>query len=81
MIQIHGMDQTKILVLIDGVPYYETKYGKLDLNQIPVDNVAKIEVTKGSSLCPLWTECFNGGCQHHYEETNGKTFCRGNLWR
>ncbi|MFA4916402.1 MAG: TonB-dependent receptor [Syntrophales bacterium] len=48
-IQIHGMDQAKILVLIDGVPYYETKYGKLDLNQIPVDNVAKIEVTKGAA--------------------------------
>jgi iron complex outermembrane recepter protein len=47
-IQIHGMSQDKILVLIDGVPYYETKYGSLDLNQIPVDNVAKIEVIKGA---------------------------------
>ncbi|OGP53195.1 MAG: hypothetical protein A2Y65_01005 [Deltaproteobacteria bacterium RBG_13_52_11] len=47
-IQIHGMPQEKILVLIDGVPYYETKYGKLDMNQIPVDNIAKIEVTKGA---------------------------------
>jgi iron complex outermembrane recepter protein len=49
MIQIHGMDQTKVLVLIDGVPYYETKYGFLDMNEIPVDNVAKIEVTKGAA--------------------------------
>jgi iron complex outermembrane recepter protein len=49
MIQIHGMDQTKVLVLIDGVPYYETKYGSLDMNEIPVDNVAKIEVTKGAA--------------------------------
>ena len=48
-IQIHGMDQARVLVLIDGVPYYETKYGKLDLNEIPVDNVAKIEVTKGAA--------------------------------
>jgi outer membrane cobalamin receptor len=47
-VQIHGMAQDKILVLIDGVPYYETKYGSLDLNQIPVDNVAKIEVIKGA---------------------------------
>ena len=47
-IQIHGMSQDKVLVLIDGVPYYETKYGKLDMNQIPVDNIAKIEVTKGA---------------------------------
>ena len=48
-IQIHGVDQTRILVLIDGVPYYETKYGSLDLNEIPVDNVARIEVTKGAA--------------------------------
>ena len=48
-IQIHGIDQSKIIVLIDGVPYYETNYGKLDLNQIPVDNIAKIEITKGVS--------------------------------
>jgi iron complex outermembrane receptor protein len=47
-IQIHGMAQDKVLVLIDGVPYYETKYGKLDMNQIPVDNIAKIEVIKGA---------------------------------
>jgi iron complex outermembrane receptor protein len=45
-IQIHGMAQDKILVLIDGVPYYETKYGSLDMNQIPIDNIAKIEIIK-----------------------------------
>ena len=48
-VQIHGIDQNRFLVLIDGVPYYETKYGGLDLSQIPVDNVAKIEVTKGAA--------------------------------
>jgi iron complex outermembrane receptor protein len=47
-IQIHGIAHDRVLVLIDGVPYYETRYGKLDLNQIPVDNIAKIEVTKGA---------------------------------
>jgi iron complex outermembrane recepter protein len=48
-VQIHGLDQVRTLVLIDGVPYYETNYGKLDLNQLPVDNVAKIEIQKGVS--------------------------------
>ena len=48
-VQIHGFDQSRTLILIDGVPYYETKYGKLDLNVIPVDNIAKIEVEKGVS--------------------------------
>ncbi|MFA4919999.1 MAG: TonB-dependent receptor [Thermodesulfovibrionales bacterium] len=48
-IQIRGLNQSRALILIDGVPYYETVYGKLDLNQIPVDNIAKIEVIKGVS--------------------------------
>ncbi len=48
-VSIHGFDQSKILVLVDGVPYYETNYGKLDLNQIPTDNIARIEVTKGAA--------------------------------
>jgi iron complex outermembrane recepter protein len=48
-VNIHGIDQSKTLVLIDGVPYYETSYGSLDLNSIPADNVAKIEIQKGVS--------------------------------
>ena len=49
-ISIHGIfDQSRVLVLIDGVPYYETKYGKLDLNQFSTDNIAKIEVIKGAA--------------------------------
>lgn len=47
--QIHGFDQSRTLILIDGVPYYETNFGKLDLSQIPVNNVAKIEITKGGA--------------------------------
>lgn len=47
-ISIHGFDQSKILVLIDGVPYYETNYGKLNLNQLLTDNVAEIRVVKGA---------------------------------
>ncbi len=50
MVSIHGFfDQQRILVLIDGVPYYETNRGYLDLNQFSTDNVAKIEVTKGAA--------------------------------
>jgi iron complex outermembrane recepter protein len=48
-VRIHGLNQNETLVLIDGVPYYETKYGSLDLNSIPVDNIAKIDVQKGVS--------------------------------
>jgi outer membrane receptor protein involved in Fe transport len=48
-IQIHGFNQDRILVLIDGVPYYEQNYHTLDLTSIPTDNIAKIVVTKGAA--------------------------------
>jgi len=48
-INIQGFQQKDILVLIDGVPYYETKNGPLDLQQIPASIIGKIEVTKGAS--------------------------------
>ncbi len=45
---IHGFDQNRILTLIDGVPYYETKYGGMDLNQIGLEGVSRIDVVKGA---------------------------------
>lgn len=48
-VSIHGFDQSKILVMVDGVPFYETTYGQLDLNQIPTSNVARIEISKGAA--------------------------------
>lgn len=47
-ISVHGFGQEKTLFLIDGIPYYETYYGKLNLDQIPVDIVSKIEITKNA---------------------------------
>jgi iron complex outermembrane receptor protein len=48
-ISVHGFNQERILMLIDGVPYYETYFGKLDLNQISLDSVARIDVVKGTA--------------------------------
>ena len=48
-VSIRGFDQSQALVLLDGVPYYETNDGKLDLNQITTDNVARIEIIKGGA--------------------------------
>lgn len=45
-IRIHGFDQWESLILIDGVPYYETNYGKLNLNQLPTGMIARIDVVK-----------------------------------
>lgn len=48
-ISVQGFSQKDILILIDGVPYYETENGPLDLQQIPASIIGKIEVTKGAS--------------------------------
>jgi len=48
-ISIRGLDQSRVLILVDGIPYYTTYTGKLDLNQFTTDNVAKIEVSKGAA--------------------------------
>ncbi len=48
-ISLHGLSSSKVLILIDGIPYYETNYGKLDLNKIPASVVSKIEVIKGAA--------------------------------
>lgn len=47
-VSIHGFDQSRILFMIDGVPYYESKFGFFDLNSISTDNIAKIEIIKGA---------------------------------
>lgn len=48
-ISIRGLDQARVLIMVDGIPYYTTYTGKLDLNQFTTDNIAKIEVTKGAA--------------------------------
>lgn len=49
VVNIQGFHQRDVLILIDGVPYYETQNGYLDLNQIPASIIGKIEITKGAS--------------------------------
>ena len=71
-VSIRNFDQSQALVLIDGVPYYETNAGKLDLNQIPTDNVARIEVIKGARLGSLRGQCPGRCDQHYYQTTLGK---------
>ncbi len=79
-ISIHGFfDQSRILVLIDGVPYYETKYGKLDLSQFTTDNVAKIEVTKGAASVLYGANAEGGVINIITKQASGKPFFSVNL--
>jgi len=45
-IAFHGFSQQEMLVLVDGVPYYETNYGKLNLDQLPSGIISRLEVIK-----------------------------------
>ena len=47
-VNIHGFDQNRVLTLIDGVPYYETKFGGMDFSQIGLEGVARVDVIKGA---------------------------------
>ncbi|RQW89785.1 MAG: TonB-dependent receptor [Geobacter sp.] len=73
-VSIRGLDQSRVLILIDGVPYYETKGGKLDLNQIPADNIAKIEVTKGAASVLYGANALGGVVNIITKKASGKPF-------
>ena len=46
-IKLRGIGQDKILILVDGFPVAGPKYGYVNLNQIPTENIAKIKVIRG----------------------------------
>jgi len=48
-LKLRGFGQEDVKVLIDGVPAHEAYFGSLDLDQIPVDSISRIEVIKGAS--------------------------------
>jgi len=49
MIQLRGIEQRQISVMLDGVPIYVPYDGLVDLGQIPVSAVKKITVTEGNA--------------------------------
>ena len=49
LLRLRGFETTDILVLIDGMPLTEPYMKRVDLSQVPLDNVAKIKVVKGPS--------------------------------
>lgn len=49
LLRLRGFQTTDTLILLDGMPMTEPYMKRVDLNQILLDNVAKIKVTKGPS--------------------------------
>lgn len=48
-VSIRGFNDNDVKIMIDGVAVYEQYSRQIDLSQFPIDNVAKITVTKGAS--------------------------------
>lgn len=78
-VSIHGLDQSKILVMIDGVPYYETYYGRLDLNQIPTSNIARIEIHKGAASVLYGANALGGVINIITKEASEDPFTGGRI--
>ena len=48
-INLRGFDTTNILVLVDGVQMNSTFNSSVNLNDIPVDNIERVEVLRGAA--------------------------------
>jgi len=71
-VKLRGFKQSKLLVLMDGVPVSSPFYGYLDLNQIPTDNISKIVVTKGLSSVLYGSDAMAGVVNIITKKQSGK---------
>ncbi|KAF0120024.1 MAG: iron complex outermembrane recepter protein, partial [Xanthobacteraceae bacterium] len=46
-IRVRGAEANQVLVVVDGIPINDVNSGDADLANIPVDNIARIEVVRG----------------------------------
>ncbi len=49
VIRLRGFETTDVMIMIDGMPLTEPNMKRVDLNQLILDNVAKIKIIKGPS--------------------------------
>jgi outer membrane cobalamin receptor len=49
LIRLRGFETTDVMIMIDGMPLTEPNMKRVDLNQLILDNVAKIKIIKGPS--------------------------------
>jgi len=70
-VMIRGFNQDKVLILLDGIPIASPYYGYVDLNQIPIESIAKIKVIKGL-VSPLYGANAMGGVINIVTKKPGK---------
>ncbi|HTT84377.1 MAG TPA: TonB-dependent receptor, partial [Rhizomicrobium sp.] len=52
--------ETRMLVMVDGVPVNDPFFGYIQWNRIPLDDIARVEVVRGGGS-PLWGNAAMGG--------------------
>ncbi len=57
---LRGLGSRQYVVFIDGRPVYDTYFGDVDLNNLPIDNVALIKVVKGPVEAAYGPNAFGG---------------------
>ncbi len=57
---LRGLGSGQYVVFIDGRPVYDPWFGNVDLNNLPIDNVAQIKVIKGPVEAAYGPNTFGG---------------------
>lgn len=52
--------ETRMLVMVDGIPVNDPFFGYIQWNRIPLDNIERVEVVRGGGA-PLWGNTAMGG--------------------
>lgn len=76
-IYMNGFNLKRILVLIDGVPYYETSTGNLNLNMIPAAVISRIEVVKGAASALYGPNAMGGVIKVYTKKGGDEPFVAG----
>jgi outer membrane receptor for ferrienterochelin and colicins len=69
--QLRGLSSEYVLVMIDGVPVAGRESGALDVSNINLDNVERVEIVKGS-MSSLWGNHAIGGVINIITKKNGQ---------
>jgi outer membrane receptor for ferrienterochelin and colicins len=69
--QLRGLSSEYVLVMIDGVPVAGRESGALDVSNINLDNVERVEIVKGS-MSALWGNHAIGGVVNIITKKSGK---------
>lgn len=71
-IRIRGFRQREIAVLIDGLPVNSPYDGQLDLSNLPVHNIERIDIVKGASSVMYGANAMGGVINIITRKTGGK---------